>query len=74
MPHDHHHDEHDHTEPPSDLELRVKALESLLVEKGLVIQIPSTLSSTLTSIRSGHVTEHMWSPRPGPIPSSNRLL
>ena len=31
--HDHH---HDHTEPPSDLELRVKSLESLLVEKGLV--------------------------------------
>ena len=30
MPHD-----HEHTEPPSDLELRVKALESLLVEKGL---------------------------------------
>lgn len=27
---------HDHTDPPSDLELRVKALESLLVEKGLV--------------------------------------
>jgi nitrile hydratase len=32
---EHPHD-HDHTEPPSDLELRVKALESLLVEKGLV--------------------------------------
>ena len=31
MPHD-----HDHTDPPSDLELRVKAFESLLVEKGLV--------------------------------------
>lgn len=31
MPHD-----HDHTYPPSDPELRVKALESLLVEKGLV--------------------------------------
>ncbi len=33
-----HHDHHDHdfTEPPSDIELRVKALESLLVEKGLV--------------------------------------
>ncbi|MDP7392721.1 MAG: nitrile hydratase subunit alpha [Alphaproteobacteria bacterium] len=31
MPHD-----HDHTDPPSDLELRVKALESLLVGKGLV--------------------------------------
>ena len=27
--------EHDHTEPPSDIELRVKALESLLVEKGI---------------------------------------
>jgi nitrile hydratase len=33
----HSHDHpHDHTEPPSDLVLRVKALESLLVEKGLV--------------------------------------
>jgi len=28
--------EHDHTEPPSDIELRVKALESLLVDKGVV--------------------------------------
>ena len=27
---------HDHTDPPSDLELRVKALESLLIAKGLV--------------------------------------
>jgi len=33
--HTHHHD-HDHTEPPSDPTLRVKALESLLIEKGLV--------------------------------------
>lgn len=31
MPHD-----HDHTEPPSEVELRVKALESLLTEKGLI--------------------------------------
>jgi nitrile hydratase subunit alpha len=31
-----HHHHHHHTDPPSDLELRVKALESLLVEKGLV--------------------------------------
>jgi nitrile hydratase len=30
----HHH--HEHTEPPSELALRVQALESLLVEKGLV--------------------------------------
>jgi nitrile hydratase len=35
MAHDHH--DHDHEqEPPSDIALRVKALESLLVEKGLV--------------------------------------
>jgi nitrile hydratase len=34
--HHHHHHDHDHTEPPSDVALRVKALESLLVEKGLV--------------------------------------
>lgn len=27
---------HDHTEPPADIELRVKALESLLTEKGLI--------------------------------------
>jgi nitrile hydratase subunit alpha len=31
----HHHD-HDHTDPPPELALRVKALESLLIEKGLV--------------------------------------
>jgi nitrile hydratase len=37
MPHDHPDHDHDHgQEPPSDLALRVKALESLLVEKGLV--------------------------------------
>ena len=32
----HEHHAHDHTEPPSELALRVQALESLLVEKGLV--------------------------------------
>jgi len=41
MPHDHPDHDHDHDhdhgqEPPSDIALRVKALESLLVEKGLV--------------------------------------
>jgi len=35
MTSDHHHD-HDHTDPPSELALRIRALESLLVEKGLV--------------------------------------
>jgi nitrile hydratase len=37
MSHDHHHHhDHDHTEPPEDVALRVKALESLLLEKGLI--------------------------------------
>lgn len=39
MAHDHHDHDHGHgheQEPPSDIALRVKALESLLVEKGLV--------------------------------------
>lgn len=30
------HNDHNHTDPPSDFALRVKALESLLIEKGLV--------------------------------------
>ncbi len=65
MPHDHHHD-HEHTEPPSDLELRVKALESLLVEKGLVN--PDTLNSIIDTYenrvgpRNGaHVVAKAWS-------------
>ena len=33
---DHHHHDHPHNAPLSDLELRVRALESLLTEKGLV--------------------------------------
>jgi len=37
------HDGHDHTEPPSDIELRVKSLESLLIEKKLVD--PATLDA-----------------------------
>lgn len=37
MAHDHHDHDHDHgQDAPSDMTLRVKALESLLVEKGLV--------------------------------------
>ena len=56
MPHDHHHN-HEHTEPPSDLELRVKALESLLVEKGLV------KTETLSAIIETY--EHKVGPRNG---------
>ena len=36
MSHDHDHEHDDGQDVPSDMELRVKALESLLVEKGLV--------------------------------------
>ena len=56
MPHNHHHD-HEHTEPPSDLDLRVKALESLLIEKGLVK--PETLNSIIETY------EHKVGPRNG---------
>ena len=35
--HDHHsHDDHDHSEPPADVALRVKALETLLTRRGYV--------------------------------------
>lgn len=49
--------DHDHTEPPSDLELRVKALESLLLEKGLVN--PDTLNTIIDTY------EHKVGPRNG---------
>ena len=56
MTHKHEHD-HDHTEPPSDLELRVKALESLLIEKGLVN--PEALNAIIDTY------EHKVGPRNG---------
>ena len=49
--------DHDHTEPPADIELRVKALESLLVDKGLVI--PDTLNTIIDTY------EHRIGPRNG---------
>ncbi len=45
MPHDTHDDEDHGQAPPSDLALRVKALESLLVDKGLID--PSTLDAII---------------------------
>ena len=61
MPHD-----HDHTEPPSDLELRVKALESLLLEKGLVKPdalnaIIETYEHKLGPKNGAHVVAKAWS-------------
>jgi nitrile hydratase subunit alpha len=55
--HDHHH-HHDHgQEPPSDLALRVKALETLLVDKGLVD--PASLDAIVETY------EHKVGPRNG---------
>jgi nitrile hydratase len=57
--HHHHHHDHDHDgqEPPSDVALRVKALESLLVEKGLVN--PAALDAIVDTY------EHKVGPRNG---------
>lgn len=59
------HDGHDHTDPPPDIALRVKALESLLVEKKLVD--PETLDflidtyETKIGPRNGaHVVAKAW--------------
>jgi nitrile hydratase subunit alpha len=56
MKHDHDH-EHEHQAVPSDLSLRVKALESLLVEKGLVD--PAALDALIDTY------EHKVGPRNG---------
>lgn len=60
--HDHDHDDHDdhhdhHNAPPSDVALRVKAIESLLTEKGLVI--PEALDAIVQTY------EHKVGPRNG---------
>jgi nitrile hydratase len=58
MPHDAHDHPHDHgQDPPSDMALRVKALESLLVEKGLVD--PAALDAIIETY------EHKVGPRNG---------
>src|ERR1700709_598682 len=60
MAHDHHDHDHDHDhgqEPPSDMALRVKALESLMVEKGLVD--PAALAAVVDHF------EHRVGPRNG---------
>ena len=52
----HQHD-HDHTEPPADIDLRVRALESLLQEKGLID--PAALDELIDTY------EHKVGPRNG---------
>ena len=48
MPHDGH--DHDHTEPPSDLALRVKALETALTRKGYVD--PATVDAVIDTFEN----------------------
>jgi nitrile hydratase len=55
--HDRHHEEHEHSVPPADPALRVKALESLLVEKGLID--PAALDAIIDAY------EHRIGPRNG---------
>lgn len=58
MPHDgHHHHDDEGQDPPSDMALRVRALESLLVEKGLVD--PAALDAIIETY------EHKVGPRNG---------
>jgi nitrile hydratase subunit alpha len=60
MPHDHHDDHHDQDhgqDPPSDMALRVKALQSLLIDKGLVD--PAALDAIIDTY------EHKVGPRNG---------
>jgi hypothetical protein len=53
-----HHDHHD--DIPSDVALRVKALESLLIEKGLVDPAAPMRSSRHTSTRWVRITVPVW--------------
>ncbi len=61
------HDDHDHdsTEAPSDIELRVKALESLLVDKGLVDpaaldELVDTYEHRVGPQNGAHVVAKAW--------------
>jgi nitrile hydratase len=62
----HHVQAHDHTEPPAELALRVQALESLLIDKGLVD--PAAIDTLIETYehkvgpRNGaRVVAHAWS-------------
>ena len=65
LDHDHH---HEHSTVPNDTALRVKALESLLVEKGLVD--PAALDAIVETYehKVGRATARVSSRGPGPIP------
>ncbi|MBD1598758.1 nitrile hydratase subunit alpha [Pseudomonas typographi] len=66
-PHDHDHDHDDHPwTPPSDIEARVRALESLLVEKGLTTHdaidtLISAFENDLGPMHGARVVAKAWS-------------
>lgn len=66
----HKHD-HDHTQPPVDIELRVRALESLLQEKGLIA--PAALDELIDTYehKVGPETAHRLSPERGATRNTN---
>jgi nitrile hydratase len=62
---EHHHHDHNHTDPPSDLVLRVQALESLLIDKGLVDpaaidQIVEAYETRIGPRNGAHVVARAW--------------
>jgi hypothetical protein len=65
-PHDHDH-QHEHQAVPSDVALRVKALESLLVEKGMVDPAAIDATVDLTRTKSAPAKARGSSPGPGSI-------
>ena len=69
--HDHHHHDHDHSEL-SETELRVRALETILTEKGYVD--PAALDAIIEAYETkiGPHNGARSSPRPGPIRRSSR--
>ncbi|WP_415922755.1 nitrile hydratase subunit alpha [Tateyamaria sp. SN6-1] len=65
MPHDHSHDDHPHTLLPSDPALRVKALETLLTDKGLIDpaaldEIIDTYENRIGPKNGAHVVARAW--------------
>ena len=68
--HDHDHD-HEHQVVPSDPALRVKALESLLVEKGLVDRAALDALIDTSSTKLGRATVPESWRMPGLIPLTN---
>ena len=62
----HHHHDHDHSEL-SETELRVRALETVLTEKGYVDPAALDVLIETYETRSDRATVPAWSPAPGPI-------